>query len=159
MLQIERYSEKYREMFTAMFVTYSVDDLKMQEEDPRLTPELLEERIVPFFLKNMEKGHAHIDLALENGVPIGFVIWQIDNPENDWCKRPGWGFIREFYIDKSCRGQGFGRLLAESTEYQLRAHGAKKLYLTTDGAEAFWKACGFTATGERGDNDLNIMIK
>ena len=156
-MPIKSYSEKYRDDFIKMFVTYSVDDLKMQEEDPRLTAEFIEEKIAPFFIRQMERGNLTIDLLMEDGVPVGFSVWQIDRPESDWCKRPGWGFIREFYIERARRRSGFGRMLAEHTVRRLRAAGAEDLYLTTANA-GFWKACGFRETGER-CNGLMVFEK
>lgn len=156
-MHIETYSEKYRDEFIKMFVTYSVDDLKMQEEDPRLTAVFIEEKIAPFFIRQMERGHHTIDLAIKNGVPVGFSVWQIDHPESDWCKRPGWGFIREFYIERTHRRCGFGRMLAENTVKRLQVAGAEELYLTTANV-TFWTACGFAETGEQ-CNGLQILIR
>ena len=155
---IEAYNEKYRDEFINMFVTYSVDDLKMQEDDPRLTAPFIKEKIAPFFIRQMEKGIHSIDLFLTDGKPAGFSIWQIDRAESDWCKRPGWGFIREFYIEKPRRRRGYGQLLAASTVQKQYAAGAENLYLTTGGAAPFWKACGFKETGEP-CNGLQIMVK
>jgi len=39
---------------------------------------------------------------------IGFVNYQIDTLDSDWCEREGWGFIREIYVDKTLRGKGLG---------------------------------------------------
>lgn len=159
MMQVESYREEYRSAFARMFVTYSVDDLRMQEKDPRLTAACVEEKVVPFFLKQREKGASKIDIALADGKPIGFAIWQIDGEESDWCERLGWGFIMEFYIAKEHRHRGLGRCLAETVEAKLREMGAEKLYLTTSGAGKFWSACGYVPTGERMANGTFVYEK
>lgn len=101
----------------------------------------------------------HVDLAIEGGTAMGFSIYQIDTPESDWCKRPGWGFIREFYIAPSYRKNGTGRDLARHTETQLRALGAKKLYLTSTVAVPFWQKCGWTLTETLCSNGQFILEK
>ena len=158
-MQIESYSEQYKSDFIKMFVTYSVDDLRMQEKDPRLTAECIVEKVAPFFLKQREKGASAIDIVVEDDEAIGFSIYQIDGEESDWCEKPGWGFIMEFYIAKKHRGKGIGRRLAESTERKLRDMGAESLYLTTREAGPFWSACGYVSTGERLENGTFVFAK
>ena len=98
-------------------------------------------------------------VAMENESPIGFSIFQIDTPESDWCKRPGWGFIREFYIAPAYRHRGFGQLLAQYSEDALRAAGAQNLYLTSAQASPFWVHCGWRETREICSNELPILEK
>ena len=106
-----------------------------------------------------EAGYIHIALAWNEGEPVGFSIYQIDKPESDWCKRPGWGFVREFYIEPKHRGKGFGAQLAAYTEEALKKLGAEKLYLTSGPGAAFWQRCGWKKTGEVCSNDLTILEK
>ena len=106
-----------------------------------------------------ESGILRVDLLVTETKPIGFSIYQIDTPESDWCKRPGWGFIREFYVAPACRLQGFGGALAAHSEKQLRNMGAEHLYLTADDGIPFWKHCGWQETEEISSNDLRILEK
>ena len=159
MVQIERCGGEYRAAFTDMFVSYSVDDLRMQEEDPRLTAPLIREKIAPFFLRQAERGLSEIRIAVDGGIALGFAVFQIDRPGSDWCKRPGWGFIREFYVEKLVRREGIGRLLAARAEETLREMGARRLYLTTKNAGTFWEACGYTQTGGQLDNGQWVYEK
>lgn len=100
-----------------------------------------------------------MDLAMENSDCIGFSVYQIDSPESDWCKRPGWGFVREFYIAPAYRKNGTGRDLARHTEIQLCALGAKKLYLTSTEAVPFWQKCGWSLTETLCSNGQYILEK
>lgn len=100
-----------------------------------------------------------MDLAMEDSDCIGFSVYQIDSPESDWCKRPGWGFIREFYVVPEHRCAGIGKTLAHYTEASLHSLGAERLYLTADNAISFWQKCGWRLTEEVCSNELNILEK
>ena len=100
-----------------------------------------------------------VDFALNGDVFTGFSVYQIDSAKSDWCKRPGWGFIREFYVVPQYRKQGTGRLLADHTEAALRTMGAKQLYLTSTGGIPFWQSCGWDLTGELCSNEQYILEK
>jgi len=106
-----------------------------------------------------EQSIVHIELCLENQQPFGFTIYQIDCPESDWCKRPGWGFIREFYISPEYRHKGYGKQLADHSETALRLLGATQLYVTSETAIGFWERCGYVNTFTRCSNDQFIMEK
>lgn len=53
-------------------------------------------------------------------------------------------------VDKSCQGQGLGRSLLLHAEEQMRASGARRLYIDTSGradylsTRAFYEKCGYT---------------
>lgn len=124
------------------------------------TPEdVVRRKLFPFIHKQFDAKLIRITLALEGGTPIGFSVYQIDIPESDWCKRPGWGFIREFYIAPEFRRRNAGRRLADDTEQRLRNMGCTQLYLTSDTAVPFWERCGYTNTNEQCSNGSNILIK
>lgn len=105
------------------------------------------------------QGILQISIAFDADTPMGFSVYQIDKPDSDWCKRPGWGFIREFYIAPEYRKQGLGRQLVRHSEQCLLKMGAKGLYLTSETAIPFWQRCGWRVTGELCSNDLNILEK
>lgn len=101
----------------------------------------------------------HISIAFLDDLPIGFSIYQIDSELSDWCKRPNWGCIREFYISPTYRRKGYGSMLAIHAEGHLYALGAEHIYLTADDAVSFWEHCGYRNTHELCTNDLEIMTK
>ena len=106
-----------------------------------------------------DAGIIRIDFALDGETAAGFSVYQIDKPESDWYKRPGWGFIREFYIVPAFRKAGFGRALATHTENALYQMGAERLYLTSDGAIPFWRRCGWKLSDEVCSNEQRILEK
>lgn len=157
-LTVKEYDVSMREVFEKLFIDYSLNDLRMQEEDPRITPELLREKIVPLLLGTWERGAGSLALCFAEGRCAGFVCYQVDSEKSDWCKRPGWGLIREFYIVPEFRRRGYGRILAAYAVKRLREQSAS-LYLTAhdDAAAAFWAACGFRKTGEINQNGTATM--
>lgn len=84
------------------------------------------------------------------GNPAGFVIAQVDSLGGSWCLKPGYGLIREFFIGKKFRRQGYGRALYDYMEEILIKDGVRKFYLTTDTEQGvgFWQFCGYIFTGD-----------
>lgn len=136
-------------LLTAYFLEISDD----------LSEDIIREKLTDFIHQQHQKGVVSISFVLDGTAAAGFSIYQIDTPESDWCKRPGWGFIREFYISPPYRKKGIGRLLCRHTEQQLCSLGAARLYLTADNAIPFWQKCGWTHTEEISTNGLYYLEK
>lgn len=146
------YHPALEETFAELFVEYC------RELDDSLTESLVRRKILPLFLDEWNRKILHIALV-QDAQAAGLSVFQIDTPESDWCKRPGWGCIREFYIRPAARHRGLGKALAEYSERCLRTLGASALYLTADDAVAFWERCGYAASGEICSNDLEVFVK
>ncbi|MDR2687256.1 MAG: GNAT family N-acetyltransferase [Oscillospiraceae bacterium] len=95
----------------------------------------------------LAQGEFWTYLARDGGALRGFVIAQVDGEGKDWCKRPGWGFIRELYVAPSHRGKGVAGKLVRRAECSILQSGASRVYLTTD-LTGFWEAMGYTNSGE-----------
>ena len=147
------YSPDYRPQLEDLMVAY------MTELDCGIPEDIIRTRIFDLIQNHLDAGILRIDLALSDHVPVGFSVYQIDRPDSDWCKRPGWGFIREFYVVPGSRRQGTGRQLASHTEQMLRQWGAGQLYLTSTSASTFWQTCGWTLTQELCSNGQFILEK
>lgn len=52
-------------------------------------------------------------------------------------------YLRSLVVDSDCRGQGTGRHLVSAAEAVARARDVREVWLMTDTAEAFFKACGY----------------
>ncbi|MDR0532255.1 MAG: GNAT family N-acetyltransferase [Oscillospiraceae bacterium] len=105
------------------------------------------------------QGEFWVWLGLSNGKPAGFLIAQIDGEGKDWCKRPGWGFCREVYVDPAARGKGLARGLVAQMEQTLFSSGARNVYLTTQ-AGGFWQALGYSDSGQVDEgNGLRVFTK
>jgi len=136
-----------------MMKSYFIDDLHAEWNEKTL------DRIVGFIISQYEKDIVSILLAFKENVPIGFAVYQVDREDSDWCKRAGWGFIREFYIQKDFRRLGMGGLLVAEVEQQLRSKNIKQIYLTTDTAFEFWLHCGYQTDSSAVTEEMLTLIK
>ena len=116
--------------------------------DPRdAVPPSAMPKLLALIAESLYQGDFWVYLAREKGALCGFIIAQIDGEGKDWCKRPGWGFIRELYVLQSHRGRGIAGKLVRRAEASMLQGGASRVYLTTDLA-GFWEAMGYSNTGE-----------
>ncbi len=152
-MTITVFSREYRNDLANLLTAY------FPQVDAQIPEDILQGKLMDLICDQQEQGILHIRLVRCDDAWAGFSIFQIDSPESDWCKRPGWGFVREFYIAPDFRRRGLGKALAEHTEQALRCLGAKQLYLTSDGGIAFWQRCGWQLTPETASNDLFILEK
>lgn len=152
-MTIFSYTPAFRQQLCELLTEYFP---QVGAEIPR---EIIQGKLLELIDRQFSEGIISIALLSVEGPPVGFSIFQLDRPESDWCKRPGWGFIREFYISPAHRRRGFGSALAAYTENQLFAQGAKNLYLTSEEAISFWQSRGWKLTREICSNGLPILEK
>ena len=103
-------------------------------------------KILSIIAESLAQGDFWVYLARERGTLCGFVIAQIDGPDKDWCKRPGWGFIRELYVLPNRRGRGIAGRLVRRAEQSMARGGASNFYLTSD-LSSFWESLGYADSG------------
>ena len=128
--------ENFKRLFTGYYT-----ELDCGENIPRL----LDDYILPDLLAGLIK----IELLEDNGNSAGFVIYQIDDIDNDWNLKEGWGDIREIYVSPDFRRQGLGKFLLYTAEMKLKESGADKAYcLPYKSAIAFFTACGYKNTAD-----------
>lgn len=128
--------------FIEMFCTYFRSDFKFEISDheaKELCTEIAEKSI---------SGAIQLDMLLVDKEMLGFICYQIDSPNSDWCEREGWGLIREIYINQTMRGRGLGLKLVTHAEKILYEKGVEHIYLTSDEAGSFWSSCGYKKTGK-----------
>ena len=140
MIKVSPLNERTQAEFEKLFTDY-YSELDCEDD----CAHLLKEYVLPDLLAGLLK----IDVLQEGEKLAGFVIYQIDDIENDWNFREGWGDIRELYVLPPLRRQGYGRFLLYTAEMKLREAGASKSYcLPTGDSEPFFKACGYAKTDE-----------
>ena len=118
---------------------------------------LLDEYVFPDYLA----GLISIDLLDDGDETVGFIIYQIDDIDNEWCLKEGFGDVREIYITPSHRRHGLAKFLLYSAEMKLRENGATEAYaLPYEKALPFFTACGYADSGEHCDDlDCNVYVK
>lgn len=148
MIHITPLTDDKREVFEKLFAEYYAE-LGCDDN----TGHLVDEYIIP----DLIAGLIGVDLIYD-GEPVGFAIRQIDDIDNEWCYREGWGDIREIYIEPSRRRCGLGKFLLYTEELKLKEAGANKTYcLPAKGAESFFEVCGYTKTDEY-DDEFDCFI-
>lgn len=90
-------------------------------------------------------------------MPLGFVLWNIDEEDGAFSQKPGFGTILEIGVREVTRGAGIGRKLVALAESRMNA---ERFYVCAYGpAQAFWSRCGYVLSGETAENGLPIMVK
>lgn len=121
-----------------------------EENDVIISEDLVNQGLVEI-IGNLESDlRIWVYLCYEGEKAIGFVIAQIDEIGAQWCLKPGYGLIREFYITPEYRRKGLGKEMYLFMEEILRKEAVKIIYLTTDTAVGigFWQSQGYKFTGE-----------
>lgn len=154
-MHIQKYDVTMRPAFTELFVAYFAN----LSGDELCPPDVIRGKLIGMIEVQSARGVISVDMAFIDGNPIGFSIYQIDTPDSDWCKRPGWGFLREFYIEPPHRNRGYGKALARHAVQCLQDRGAEAIYLTSDPeALGFWAKCGFSDSDEVNPNKTQTMV-
>lgn len=152
-MTITTFDPAFKNQFADLLCNY------FSELDAQIPDHIIRGKLLDLILRLTQQQIIQTDLMTDGGTVVGFAIYQIDTPQSDWCKRPGWGFIREFYICPSFRRQGFGCHLSDHCYNALADLGATRFYLTSDSAIEFWEKCGWKKTTDICSNDLLIMEK
>ena len=140
MIKISPLSDLTKTEFETLFSSY-YKELGCEDDTAHLTEE--------YILPDLLAGLISIDILRDGETYTGFVIYQIDDIENEWNFKEGWGDIRELYIIPSHRRQGLGKFLLYTAEMKLREKGANKSYcLPVEGSESFFTACGYSRTDD-----------
>ena len=126
----------FKKLFTDYYAELGCDDDVNHLVDEYIIPDLL-------------SGLIGVDLLKDGESFVGFVVYQIDDIDNEWNFKEGFGDVREIYLSPSSRGKGFGKFLLYSAEMKLKEAGATKAYcLPYEGAAGFFEACGYKDCGE-----------
>lgn len=153
--KIRPYTASDYRAFEDMFDACFADDYKID-----LTREQLEE-ICAGITQQIEAGILFVDLLTQEGVAKGFIIYQIDSPQSDWCEKEGFGFIREIFIAPDLRNKKHGKDLVVHAESRFKALQVPNIYLTSaEESTGFWAKMGYQDSGEICDrNHDRIFIK
>ena len=149
MIQVTPLRDNTRGIFEKLFTDYyaelgCADDVK----------HLVDDYIIPDLLAGLLK----IDILKDGETFAGFAVYQIDEIDNEWNFKEGWGDIREIYVIPSSRRKGLGRFLLYTAEMKLRESGADRAYcLPYEAAVPFFTACGYTET-EAYCDDLDCPV-
>ena len=121
----------------------------------------IEHLLDEYVLADYAAGLLSIAVAREGDAACGFVIWQVDARENEWCLKEGMGTVRELYVAPAARQKGMGSALVRYAEGKLAAQGADTLYvLPAEGSQAFFLSLGYAEADEYcEETDCNFFYK
>lgn len=149
MITVTPLKDAYKDNFIQLFNDYYAE-LDCGEDVPRLVNE--------YILPDLLAGLISIDLIKDGDVFAGFIIYQIDDIDNDWNFMEGWGDVREIYITPSLRRAGLGKFILFTAEMKMKERGADKAYaLPTPQTEQFFIHCGYEKT-EAYDDELECYV-
>lgn len=155
--QIVRYSPAHFSSFKELFNKYFLNDLEISLSDEQLNKTCTEVG------RLSDDCISPLDLLIVNGAAIGFIEYQIDSAQSNWCEKEGWGFIRELHVAPDFRRKGLGKALVTHAEGTLVGLSAQSFYLTSSSsaaAQAFWVRMGYRDSGTLSTlNGQPIFIK
>ncbi|MCL2619352.1 MAG: GNAT family N-acetyltransferase [Defluviitaleaceae bacterium] len=152
-IEIKKFNDLDFDIFAQMVGVYFIEDL---EETLNHNPPI---GMCKAMTQAAKDGIIHLDLLHLDDTAIGFIMYQVDSPESNWCEKEGYGFIREMYIRKDHRKQGYGKVLVAHAENELKKLSVPYIYLTSSNDD-FWLGVGYVETGEVCEkNSLGILIK
>ncbi len=116
---------------------------------------LIGEYIIP----DLIAGLLHIDLINDNDECAGFIIYQIDDINNDWNLQEGYADIREIYIAPEYRRKRHGQIFCFiPPKMKLKEAGAKsRTACLMQKAIPFFTACGYRNT-DRYNDELDCFV-
>ena len=154
--EIRKYTKTDYDVFKKMFTSYFIKDV-----DEHLTDEEFDS-VCRDIETSAEKQIVCLDLLFIADIAKGFIEYQIDSPESDWCEKEGYGMMRELYIDHDIRKMGYGRkLVVHSEKHLINNLSVSDVYLTASKcAIPFWVQMGYHDSGEIClKNEQKIYIK
>ena len=148
-VELDIYNKEQKNKFKSLLEEY-LKEIFNNDISIVINDELVNESFSEI-ISDLESDYSNwVYLSYKKDVPVGFVIAQIDDIGGKWCLKPGYGLIREIFIDKNHRRKGYGKEMYEFIEKTLKREKVKKLYLTTDTVDGieFWQGQGYKFTGE-----------
>lgn len=151
-MTVKPIQEKHYTLFEKLFCDYYAE-LDCEDDPLHLFTE--------YVLPDLKAGLFGAAGCFDGETLTGFVIYQIDDPVNDWNFKDGDGDIRELYIAPAYRLKGAGAQLCAYAESALKAQGATEIYLLpTEESEDFFIKCGYGFGGEYcEDTDGKVYFK
>lgn len=89
--------------------------------------------------KQMQEGQTFM-LLQENGTPVGFAAFSVKDPETQVYK------LNKIYLLPETQGKGYGKLLLQAVEQEVKSRGAHTLDLNVNRynkAKSFYERCGY----------------
>ncbi len=147
-VQLQKENRAHYKLLKNLMIPYHME-LNAQRPDPMVTKKLIK-KITRGTLNMQGPCDRHLELCYAENDIVGFLYGKVDHEAHKGHKKPGYGYVMEFYVKPEYRRSGYGKAMFRRLESLFAADGATNMYLNT-GTEtgvAFWTSMGFTATDE-----------
>lgn len=140
-------TEKNRDVFHRLMLDYAKE---LDEQQQRVTEQKTLEKWTDSVIEKGSNDGRYLKLCYAEGKAVGFVYGKVDSSSDMGYKKPGYGYVMEFYVIPDCRRKGYGRKMFRRLERFFECGGVKRMYLTAAPVigKLFWEAIGFACTGE-----------
>lgn len=152
-------SEEYRSVFHKLMQMYAKE---LDRHQNRSTDSLILERWTDRIIEKQFDASMCLKLCFYGSSVIGFLYGKIDRTEDKGFKKPGYGYVMEFYVLPEYRRKGYGRRMFNHLEKYFKTNNVDKMYLTADPitGKPFWESMGFVCTYEISpDNNMPVYEK
>ena len=159
-IQVQKGNPEHFDTFKSMMVSY-IKELDAHKPGKEPISDEFIFKITKSCMDVQGPHDRHLELVYVDEESIGFLYGKVDHEDHKGHKKPGYGYIMEFYVRPEYRRKGYGEDMFRRLERLFFDHDVKRMYLTTGtSGEAFWKTMGFTPTDEvQPDNDMLIFEK
>ena len=154
-IKLDHWDTDYSRPFYEMLCAYLMEDFGLRPGKEHL------EQLYENIRTELDLSHIFVHLLLAWQLPVGFCISLLDTEDRPLCIRPGYGFIRDYYIRPSFRRQALGTaFFHQLCEYYRSLH-AKGIYLlSSPDTFPFWTSLGFCCTDalHGGENECCVSL-
>jgi len=147
-IQVKQGNPQHYEIFRDLMIPYNKAFAEHTPDYPINDENVLQ--LVQSCINMQGPRDRHLELVFAGDAPIGFLYGKVDHRRHKGHKKPGYGYIMEFYVQPEHRRKGYGSAMFRRLEQHFSAHGVKRMYLNADPVtgEDFWRSMGFLPTGE-----------
>ena len=147
-IQLQKDNEDHYNLFESLMIPYNME-LVAHHPNSMVNEEFIK-KLTLSSLNIQGPADRHLELCFDEDELIGFLYGKVDHEDHKGHKKPGFGYIMEFYVKSEFRRKGYGKIMFERLEKLFLIDGAERMYLNT-GTETgveFWTSLGFKATDE-----------
>ena len=116
-------SEEYRSVFHKLMQMYAKE---LDRHQNRSTDSLILERWTDRIIEKQFDASMCLKLCFYGSSVIGFLYGKIDRTEDKGFKKPGYGYVMEFYVLSEYRRKGYGRRMFNHLEKYFKTNNIDK---------------------------------
>jgi ribosomal protein S18 acetylase RimI-like enzyme len=124
-VQLQKGNQEHYELLENLMIPYNME-LNAHKHDPMVTEEFIKK--IAFSSLNMQgPSDRHLELCYSGDNLVGFLYGKVDHEDHKGHKKPGFGYVMEFYVKPEYRRTGFGMAMFRRLERLFAADGATSM--------------------------------